>query len=263
MPASFLFPRRSPRNDAPPKKSRKKPKISLDFFAALYYIYIIQNNRYICNKQILRNCFKTDKFRKIVGKTHEIFKEAAAVEKENQRIMLTRRLFKETLIEMLREKPIEKISVTELCKRAEINRSTFYAHYSVPKDVLLEIKRDFAAQIAESLRSLDENATPKDAMRRICELIAENANLERIILSNSDDDEATEAAFGNIFGMWNIAAPFVCDRNLNEDARRLVTIFFHQGFFRVIREWIIHEIPITPVEIADIFSDILFNQAEN
>ena len=185
------------------------------------------------------------------------------MKKENQRIMITRRLLKENLIELLKEKSIDKISVTELCQRAEINRSTFYAHYSVPKDVLLEIKRDFAAQIAESLHSLDENATPKDAIRRICEFIAENADLERIILSNSDDDEATEAALGNIFGIWNIAAPFICDRNLSEDARRLVTVFFHQGFFRVIREWIIHEVPITPVEIADIFSDILFNQAEN
>lgn len=91
------------------------------------------------------------------------------MKKENQRIMITRRLLKENLIEMLKEKSIDKISVTELCQRAEINRSTFYAHYSVPKDVLLEIKWDFATQIAESLRSLDENATPKDAIRRICE----------------------------------------------------------------------------------------------
>ena len=43
MSAPFPFPTRSasPRNGAALKKSRKKPKISLDFFAALYYIYII------------------------------------------------------------------------------------------------------------------------------------------------------------------------------------------------------------------------------
>ena len=180
------------------------------------------------------------------------------MKKENQRIMITRRLLKENLIELLKEKSIDKISVTELCQRAEINRSTFYAHYSAPKDALLEIKRDFAAQIAESLRSLDKNAAPKDKLLRICELIAANAELEKIILSNSDDDEATEAAFGEIFG-----APFAPDRNLNENARRLVAVFFHQGFFRVVREWILHEIPITPAEIAEIFSDILFHEARS
>ena len=179
------------------------------------------------------------------------------MKKENQRIMLTRRLLKETLIAMLKEKPIDKISVTELCRRAEINRSTFYAHYNVPKDVLLEIKWDFAAQIAESLRSLDKEATPKDKFIRICEFIAAHADLEKIILANSDDDEATEAAFGNMFDIWNVAALFI--RNgMDQDTQRLVTVFVHQGIFRVIREWITREIPKTPAEIADVFDGILF-----
>ena len=177
--------------------------------------------------------------------------------KENQRIMITRRLLKENLIELLREKPIDKISVTELCKRAEINRSTFYAHYNVPRDVLLEIKCDFAAQIAESLRSLDKEATPKDKFISICAFIAAHADLEKIILANSADDEAAEAVFANMFDIWNVAAPFIRG-DMDQDARRLVTVFFHQGVFRVIREWITREIPKTPAEIAETFDGILF-----
>lgn len=181
------------------------------------------------------------------------------MEKENQRIMLTRRLLSEALIEMLKERPIEKVTVTALCKRAQVNRSTFYAHYSAPEDVLIEIKREFAAQIAESLRSLDKNAAPKDKLVRICEFIAANAELEKIILANSDDDAATEAAFGNIFDLWNLES----GGGMDEDSRRLLTVFFRQGLFRVIREWIVHEIPKTPAEIADIFGDILFYPSEN
>ncbi|MBQ6205679.1 MAG: TetR/AcrR family transcriptional regulator [Oscillospiraceae bacterium] len=183
------------------------------------------------------------------------------MEKENQRIALTRRLLKENLMELLQEKPIGKISVTELCQRAEINRSTFYAHYSAPQDVLLEIKRDSAAQIAESLRSLDKNAASKDKFLRICEWIAANAELEKIILSNSDDDEATEAAFGNMFDIWNVAASFT--NGMDDDARRLVTVFLHQGLFRAIREWITREIPKTPAEMAEIFDGILFNRPDS
>lgn len=33
------------------------------------------------------------------------------------------------LLLLLRERPLEKISVSELCQRAGVNRSTFYAHY--------------------------------------------------------------------------------------------------------------------------------------
>lgn len=46
--------------------------------------------------------------------------------KENQRIMLTKRLLKESLIEMLAKKSIKKISVSELCTAAGINRDMLY-----------------------------------------------------------------------------------------------------------------------------------------
>ena len=98
--------------------------------------------------------------------------------KENQRIMITKRLLKEALIEILKGKPIEKVSVTELCERAEINRSTFYAHYNIPQDVLTEIKRDFATQIVEALRLLEQDAAPKDQLVRICEFIFQNNGLK-------------------------------------------------------------------------------------
>ena len=49
---------------------------------------------------------------------------------ENQRIKLTKRLLKESLLKLLTEKNIKKISVSELCQTAGINRSTFYNHYN-------------------------------------------------------------------------------------------------------------------------------------
>ena len=45
------------------------------------------------------------------------------------RIEKTERAIKEAFMELRREKPVEKIRVKELCDRACINKSTFYAHY--------------------------------------------------------------------------------------------------------------------------------------
>ncbi|MCC8090140.1 MAG: TetR/AcrR family transcriptional regulator, partial [Oscillospiraceae bacterium] len=58
--------------------------------------------------------------------------------KENQRVMLTKRLLKDALIRLLNGKSIDEISVTELCRESGINRSTFYHHYGSPYDVLAE-----------------------------------------------------------------------------------------------------------------------------
>src|SRR5699024_5578943 len=47
----------------------------------------------------------------------------------DRRKQYTRKVLKESLIELLKNKPIATISVKALCEKADINRSTFYAHY--------------------------------------------------------------------------------------------------------------------------------------
>ena len=59
-------------------------------------------------------------------------------EKVNQRVAITKRLLKESMIQILQKKNIRQVTVSELCSRAGINRSTFYAHYSIPSDVLMD-----------------------------------------------------------------------------------------------------------------------------
>ena len=57
--------------------------------------------------------------------------------KNNQRTRLSKILLKNALMDLLSEKgSVTKISVRELCERADLNRSTFYAHYSEPKELL-------------------------------------------------------------------------------------------------------------------------------
>lgn len=47
----------------------------------------------------------------------------------NRKIQYTKRSICDALVSLLKEKPLEKISVTEVCQRADVNRSSFYKHY--------------------------------------------------------------------------------------------------------------------------------------
>lgn len=49
---------------------------------------------------------------------------------EDKRIVKTKRSLKEAMTELLSKEDFEHISITELCRRAEVSRITFYAHYS-------------------------------------------------------------------------------------------------------------------------------------
>ena len=70
----------------------------------------------------------------------------------DMRVRRTRTHLKEALLQMVAERPVAKISVTELSERAEVNRKTFYLHYSGIGDMLLEIADDI-------VRTLDAKFT--------------------------------------------------------------------------------------------------------
>ena len=57
-------------------------------------------------------------------------------QKEDRRTRYTRQVIKEAFLTLLEEKEYPKITVTEICRLAEINRGTFYLHYYDTADVL-------------------------------------------------------------------------------------------------------------------------------
>lgn len=75
------------------------------------------------------------------------------------RVIKTKKAILRTLNELLRLKPIAKITVTELAIAAEINKATFYLHYKDIFDVYQHALNQHLAKIANNLPFLDEFST--------------------------------------------------------------------------------------------------------
>jgi AcrR family transcriptional regulator len=58
--------------------------------------------------------------------------------KEDIRIKKTRQTFNKAFEELISQKPIEEISVNEICNHAGIRRATFYKHYNDKQDFLIQ-----------------------------------------------------------------------------------------------------------------------------
>lgn len=89
--------------------------------------------------------------------------------KGNRRVRMTKRLIKTSIIEILESKPVQNITVTEICERADINRSTFYAYYDNPYDLMLSIKKDIIAD-TEELLHMFPGLPPRKRMPKLLEL---------------------------------------------------------------------------------------------
>ncbi|ADL53284.1 TetR/AcrR family transcriptional regulator [Clostridium cellulovorans] len=63
----------------------------------------------------------------------------------------SRRLIREAFIELIQEKDIEKITVTDIINRADINRGTFYAHYQDIRALMEQISNEIIGKMFEFL----------------------------------------------------------------------------------------------------------------
>lgn len=165
--------------------------------------------------------------------------------RENQRVKLTKRLIREALIEQLKSKSVERISVRELCVQAGINRSTFYAHYGSQTDVLSDIAAQYLRDISDAIASADVK-DPADVTRRVTvvlEYIRNHIELSRMLIGNYVDRD---------FAMRLISLPKIQDMlsdaldGTQEQERLDCMAFTVSGSYRLIEEWLNASDPVPP-----------------
>jgi AcrR family transcriptional regulator len=80
----------------------------------------------------------------------------AAEVKVDRRVRRTRQLLREALLALIVEKGYEHVSVQDILDRADVGRSTFYAHYRDKEELLLSgFDESFAAFVETTISASD------------------------------------------------------------------------------------------------------------
>ncbi len=77
------------------------------------------------------------------------------MEKLDARKRYTQMMLKQAFLTLLKEKPVNRITVKEVCALAQLNRATFYAHYSDCFALMESIENELIAAFERSLRYVD------------------------------------------------------------------------------------------------------------
>ena len=89
-------------------------------------------------------------------------------------------------LEMRASRPLEKIMVTELCEKADINKSTFYAYYRDIYDLSEKLENEIIERILTSLPSPELIVSdPSLFARHLMNAFQANSSLISIIFSDS------------------------------------------------------------------------------
>lgn len=170
--------------------------------------------------------------------------------KENQRIALTKRLLQEGLLQLLKEKDIEKIKVTELCEASGINRATFYRHYELPRDVLVELRHSMFLELESITRAIGAEKNPQRTLEALCSYCSDHAG-ELTVLFEARADEGFAQLLSDFY-QAHLAEYHLAEERLHMDLEELLLLshYYAGGIYAVLRRWLSQPGSKSPVEVA-------------
>lgn len=101
----------------------------------------------------------------------------------------SRRLIREAFLEIIQESGSAKMTVTEIVRRADINRATFYAHYPDVQGVISEIENEIIGKMFDVLREShhgDFLSDPRPLLEEIRSYVEENIDYFRILVEANE-----------------------------------------------------------------------------
>ncbi len=115
-----------------------------------------------------------------------------AYEKADQRVRYTKMVIRNSLLELMKEYPISKVTVTDICKKADINRNTFYSHYTNQFELLSIIEDELYEEIKQVVEHTMKLEASGKLSYEICKYIKANSNICEVLFSENGDKELLE-----------------------------------------------------------------------
>ena len=164
------------------------------------------------------------------------------MDRQDSRYFRTATIIDEAFLEILETKDMSFITVTELCKKAGVNRSTFYLHYESLSDVLDEcvdnmmtkLRSCYPDNVWETLHANPRLVT-KDLLLPYLDFMKEHQRLFQSLIKNSSKlslPDYYKRLFKDIF------SPAMDSFQILDWKKRYISAFHIEGMVAVVREWL-------------------------
>jgi AcrR family transcriptional regulator len=163
---------------------------------------------------------------------------------------MTRRLMKDALMELMETRPLASVSITELCSRADVNRSTFYSYYSDLLQLLKEVEDDIIGQLPEAKPIEDCADLDKQLIEEFTLFFGYVRKHARdfFILLQSGDIHFREHLIDTIMSRFKRETAAAIDPLM----RRWSYIYCLNGTFGMMKDWISQDFPMSDREFAEL-----------
>jgi AcrR family transcriptional regulator len=148
----------------------------------------------------------------------------------------TKKMLAYALVELLKTKPLNKITIADITSKCEINRMTFYYHFKDIYDLIawVFVEKKFV-ELELNEQGIDWRATIRKFM--------DNVRRDELIISNvynSISHEYLEKYLNHVFKnmFMQLIEQSAASAEISEDDKDFIAKFYNRAFCGFILEWI-------------------------
>ncbi|MCL2210483.1 MAG: TetR/AcrR family transcriptional regulator [Treponema sp.] len=170
--------------------------------------------------------------------------------KENRKVRMTRMVLQDSLVELMKTKPILSITIKDICSLADISRSTFYAHYKDQYDLLRQIEKETFSYFENMLNMYGDRQNKKEIAQMIEEMltyIANNSNSIQVLLSENGDLDFQKKIFQHFTNHKQVTKYFSEESKENEI---YYSIFLIHGAIGLVQHWLKNGMSMSVPQLA-------------
>ncbi len=151
----------------------------------------------------------------------------------------SRKMIKEAFLELLEEKNINKITVTDIVNKADLNRSTFYAHYTDVRAITEEMENEVIDKMIEILnefefKSFFNNPTP--LLLEVSKFLENNQKTYKVLLK-VNEAETFLKKLKNEFAKYMMLDTDIPEYLKNSKMVNLRISYFAGGIINIYQDW--------------------------
>ncbi|MEK4192945.1 TetR/AcrR family transcriptional regulator C-terminal domain-containing protein [Paenibacillus sp. FSL R7-0163] len=179
-------------------------------------------------------------------------------QRTDPRVLRTRQLLRDAVIELLEEMDIEKISVNRIAERAKINRVTFYLHYRDLPDMLEKMADEMVEDILQVVNNDDNHHQSVDEenlriLESLLKHIGENAKFYKVILTSKRSPIFTDRLFNlmaEIISAHQEKKEGTADHSKTPIQKDIAVWYGSAALIGTVISWLRDDMPYTPVYLA-------------
>ena len=176
----------------------------------------------------------------------------------------SRRMIREAYTQLLKEKDLSKITVTDIIKRADLNRATFYAHYPDVRGVTEEIENEIIAKmldVLEEFRYTNFFRNPAPLLLKLSRYLEEDADFYRTLV-RANGSEIFMEKLKKVFTEHMLNDSDIPDDMRHSKMVSLRVCYFAGGIVNLYKQWFRGDLECTLNDIAMEVSKLLHLEAQ-